>query len=427
MAEPTSAFTTYDLLLRVAELAGVAYYGASGNERAMIPINAHDLDKCVKCVNDGVKMFIDSAPQEGWRWKHRIADITFGIVETTGTVDSGTSTTLVDDALTSTYSTDNEINDYYVYDLTQEIYAKVTAYTASTGTVTVAAWLDYNDVTSSLTPAASDSYSITDVKTVHGSKARYWLPDDFGAIVGDITYAKDSYQGSGIAWVDEARIRQRNEDSESDGDPLMAAIRYFGVQRRSEIIFNPSPTSADTIEFEYERGFNKLQIEAGDSSAGDATSLTDDTLANLYPDDYFNGWYIYIISGTGKNSYAAVTDYTGSTGKFTVADWLAIDGSAGGTDPGASSVYYVTPAFTKPPCDMRFDTAVLSACKAQVELQFEDLQTTGYISQFYNIDLPKAYEIDRRSAPRTMGKMGRGRKHTATRNWLNIIVNGTQQ
>jgi hypothetical protein len=144
MAESTSNYSFYDLILRVALAAGVAYYGNAGDERASIPINAHDLDKCRRAVNDGIKNFISDAPETGWRWMNRIMSVTLATVETTGTVDSGDATSLIDLTLASTYDTDDEIVGYYVYDQTQEIYAAITAYTALTGDITVAAWLHYS-------------------------------------------------------------------------------------------------------------------------------------------------------------------------------------------------------------------------------------------------------------------------------------------
>ncbi len=46
MAESTSNFDLYDLILRVALAAGVAYYGSDGSEKAMIPNDSHDFEKC---------------------------------------------------------------------------------------------------------------------------------------------------------------------------------------------------------------------------------------------------------------------------------------------------------------------------------------------------------------------------------------------
>ncbi len=407
MAEPTSVYSHYDLLLRVAETAGVAFYGSGGAEKALIPIDEHDFAKCKRVVNDGVKMFIGDAPTTGWRWKNRIMAVTFATVETTGTVDSGSSTTLVDDALESTHTADSDINGYYVYDLTQEIYALVTGYTASGGTVTVVEWLDYDDVVSSLTPADGDSYSITNLKTVEGDKARYWLDEDFGRVSGKITYAKDENRGHLLGWVNESAIRVRREITVNSGNPIYAAVRPYRNQRRWELIVDPSPTEADIINFPYEVGFDELQMEIGTSNAGATASLTDVDLVDLYPDNYFKTWIIRIISGTGKGSYAPVTAYANSTGIFTVADWLSRSGSAGGKDPGTDSVYYVEPAFNKHPAGISFDQVVVSACLAQAEMQFDDIQS-GHAQKYYSVDLPRAQEADARTAPRRLGKMLHG-------------------
>ncbi|NIT61568.1 MAG: hypothetical protein GWN67_20510, partial [Phycisphaerae bacterium] len=406
MAESTSNYDFYDLMLRVAEAAGVAYYGNDGSERAAIPIDAHDLDKCRRAVNDGIKMFIADAPENGWRWMNRIMQVTFATVETTGTVDSGNATTLVDATLATTYTTNDQIKNYYVYDKTQEIYAKITGYTAATGTITVSAWLDYDDNTSSLTPTASDSFSITNLQTVNGEKTRYPLSQDFmGDFSGKITYAADSNRGHIINWCHPNLVRTKWESVVSDSHPTHAAVRPWR-NRRWELIVDPSPTSGDTVEFPYRVGFDKLQIEAGIATAADSTSITIGGLANFYPDDYFNNWVGHIMAGTGRSSYATITDYTGSTGKFTVADWLKSTGAAGGIDPVANSSAYFEPNSNKHPAGMQFDEVVVSACLAKAETLFEGLQLDySPMEKYLQKDLPAAYRVDARSAPKRLGKM----------------------
>jgi hypothetical protein len=404
MSEPTSALSTFDLVLDVALAAGIAYYGNAGNEAAVIPINNHDLEKCLRCVNRGIQMFIASAPATGWRWMNRIMEVTLGTVQTEGTVDSGDATTLVDDDLTDTYDEDDEIIGYYVYDQTQEIYAAITDYTASSGTVTVSAWLDYDDVASSLTPTVGDSYSITDVQTVDGDKARYPLDQDFqGDIAGRITYAADSNRGHLIDWVHETTVRLKREVTASTGYPTRAAVRPWR-KRRWELFVDPSPTAGDTLIFPYRVGFNALQIEAGDINTPGATSIVDDSIGALWPDDYFNGWVVHIMSGRGKGGYNTVTDYAGASGTFTVAEWLAADGTSTGTTPNSESAYYVVPTNDRHPAGMQFDDAIRAACLAAAEREFDDLNK-GYTGEFLERALPNAYKIDARSAPLKLGMM----------------------
>jgi len=423
MAESTSNYSFPDLILRIAEAAGCAYYGNDGSERASIPVDAHDLAKCRRCGNDGIKQFISDAPPTGWRWQNRIMKVTFGIVETTGECDDdGDATSLIDSDLADTYDTADEIVGYYIYDLTQEIYGVCTAYDESLGDVTVTEWLDYNGDSSSLTPADGDSYAITDVQTVEGDKRRYPLSQDFmGEVTGRITYAKDSGRGHIIDWDSEGAVRFQGEVSVSGGHPTRAAVRPWG-NRRWELIVDPSPTAADTVTFPYKIGFDKLQIEGGKATAADATSITIGALANLYPDDYFVGWIGYISAGTGRGSYAVITDYTGASGKFTVADWLKPTGAAGGIDPAANSGFYAEPVANKHPAGMQFDMTILSACLMQAELQFESLQLEYSPSQKYmQRDLPAAYRIDAGSAPKKLGIMLPGtRRVVHRRTWKNV-------
>jgi len=423
MAEPTSSYTAKDVILRIAKAAGIAYYGSAGTGAAVIPVDDHDFNRCLDVYNDGIKSFIANAPVTGWRWRNRIAEITFGTVETTGTVDSGGATTLVDSALTAIYDTANEIAGYYVYDITKKIYAVVTSYTVATGTVTVSGgWLDYEDNPSSSTPAVGDSFSITDVKTVAGDLARYWLPDDFqGEVAGEITYKKDSGVGHIIGWAHESEIRFQREVSVSDSYPMQAAVRPSPARRRWEIIFDPAPNSAKTVVFPYRIGFNAAQALVGLSTASAATGVTIGGLANLYPTSYFNGWYMYVVSGTGLNSYAKVVTYTGSSGAFTCANWVALDGTSVGTTPSATAAYIFVTDNYKHPAGPQFDEAVLSACLAKAELEFEDIKM-GYNEKFYKIDLPTAHAIDARSAPRKLGQMlsGSGRS-TNERIWNTVV------
>ena len=341
MAEPTSAYSLYDLMLRVAKAASITYNGSDGQGRDMVPIEEFDFDACLNIVNDGIKLFIASAPPDGWRWMNR--------------------------------------------------------------TMTVE--LD------------SDG---TGEDNIEEDAARYQLSDDFqGEVTGDITYAEDSGHGARIQWVSEATIRRMREVQVLEGTPDRAAVLPY-TNRRWELIVDPQPSADDTLVFPYRAGFAAMQAKNGTADSATATTLVDGDLADLYPDDYFNGWTIKVISGTGRNSYAVVTDYTGSTGTFTVADWLAIDGSAGGTDPGANSVWFVYDGETHP-AGMAYDEAVLGACLAKAELEYPDIQV-GYMQKFLEVDLVKAWQADARTAPRRLGRLLPGREYTRGRFWNDVTV-----
>ncbi len=432
MSEPTSALSFEDLILRVAREAGISYHGSSGNERAMIPIDEHDLDLCKTIVNDGIRMFIADAPPKGWRWMRRIMSVTLTATRVTGTADANTDAThLVDLTLATTYTTTNDLKDWYAYILTGTgtgSYAKITAYNKTTGSCTVADWLDAYGNPGGTDPVATDTFAITPVETVGGEIHRYPLAENFGGEVnGQIHYQENTNHSSIIEWCDEAYIRTRRVVTVITGYPVFAAYRPLefyaggtGPKRRWELILDRDPVAADTVEFPYTLYFDKLQLEAGDaSSVNGTTGLLDTALDNLYPDDYFNGWTIKIISGTGKNSYALVDDYTGGTAQFDVLDWLSISGAAGGTDPAANSVYVVTPPGNLHPAGLRFDEAIKAACLAQAEIEIEDV-SAGFTQKYIKQALQKAYAIDTRSAPRKLGSMNLYERYIRERTWLDV-------
>ena len=75
MSEPTVALTYQDLILVVAEQLGIAYYGPNGDQIAQIPVDAYELDRCKRFVQDGIRMFISDAPPDGWRWQRPLAEV----------------------------------------------------------------------------------------------------------------------------------------------------------------------------------------------------------------------------------------------------------------------------------------------------------------------------------------------------------------
>ena len=436
MSEPTSALSYYDLILRVAREAGIAYYGSSGNERAMIPVDAHDLELCKDIVNDGIRMFISDAPPKGWRWMRRIMSVTLTATRVTGTVDSIPAVNKILDAtLITTYDTADDLKDWYVYILTGTgigSYAKITAYDESTGTITVTDWLDAYGNTGGTDPVATDTFAITPVETVGGDISRYPLAENFGGEVnGQIHYQEDVNHSAIIEWRDESYIRADRAVSVTTGYPQHAAIRPLefyaggtGPKRRWELILDYNPVAADTLEFPYTLSFDELRLEGGVATNGAATAISDSSLANLYPDDLFNGWRISVISGTGKRNTALVTSFVGADGEWFVDDWLYPNGTAAAANPASGSAYYLVPPGNLHPAGMRFDEAVKAACLAQAEMDIEDV-AAGFVAKYNQKDLPKAHQTDARSAPRKLGSMNlderyvRGR-YVRERTWLNV-------
>ena len=434
MAEPTSVYTYRDLVAKIAHEAGVAYYGG-GTGRAMVPVDDdYNLQLCKDIVNDGIKMFIADCPPKGWRWMRRIMSVNITGTRVTGTVDSiPVANQLRDATLMTTYTAATDLVGWYAYILTGTgvgSYAVITAYDEDTGTITVVDWLDEYGNAGGTDPIATDTFAITQYETVGGDIARYPLAENFGGSAdGPIEYAADTNHSSPIEWCDESLIRAKRSVSVQTGYPLLAAIRPLepvgstlsstSIKRRWELFLDPQPSATDVLTFPYTLYFDKLDVETGTASAGAATSLSD--TARTEGDDYFNGWKITIIYGTGKGSNAIVTDYTGATGKFDVADWLTDAGAAGGTDPDTTSVYAVEPLNNRHPAGQRFDEAVYSACKYKLEEVDEEVDK-GFSQKYMQKDLPQAKILDGRGAPRKLGSLNKSGQPMRTRVWNDVTT-----
>lgn len=415
MSEPSSALSFYDLILEVAKEGGITYPGSSGEEPAMIPVDPHDFELCKQIVNNGIMAFIAAAPVKGWRWMRRILAVTLTGTRITGTVDSASSTTIVDATLTASYDTDGDLSGYWCYILTGTgagSYALITGYTAISGTVTVADWLSSTGAAAGTDPEAADTFAITPVETVGGDITRYPLPEYFGGTPdGPIEYERDSTHGAQIEWVDESRVRARQAINTLIDYPRYASIRRleytsggFGPKRRFELFIDKKPSASEVVEFPYTLFFDKLRMVAGLASGGSGTTLVDSSFAKHYPDDYFNDtWKCFVISGTGKNARGVVTDFAGSTFTVTVDDWLSIDEStASAADAADGSAYYMEPLNNLHPAGFQFDEAIKAACLAQAEIEIEDI-TAGFMDKYIKHDLPNAKNIDQRSGPRKLG------------------------
>ena len=430
MAEPTSRLSFTELIRRVANKAGVAYPGSSGDQSALIPTDAYNLGLCKDIVRDAFRMFVSDAPKRGWRWQKRLMSVALTATRITGTADSASATTIVDLTLADTYDADDDLNGYYCYILTGTgagSWAVITDYTTLTGTIDVADWLDQYGNAGGTDPATDSTFAVTPVETVGGDIARYPLPEYFGGeIAGKIDYAKNIAHATLIQWVNESFIRANRSVNVITGYPLWAAIKPLepaitdiengSTKRRFELILDPQPNTADTLEFPFLLHFDNLDVETGTGDSGGNTTIVD--VLRIEADDYFNGWRCDIISGTGKGSYAIVTDF-GSSGTITVVDWLKPDGTAGGTNPGANSAYTLQPVNNFHPAGFTFDEPILAACYAKLAMEDEEVDP-ALEQRYLKKALPKAYQADARLAPRALGSMNqKGAWHRLERTWLN--------
>lgn len=398
--EPTSALSYYELVRKIAEFIGVAYYGSAGSSAAMVPTELHDLDMVKRIVNNGIRMFISAAPENGWKWQRRILSNTLRI-SNSGTATSGSATTLVQSAIATTYA-----NDYYNNAILE--------ITGGAGFGETALITDYDGTTGTFTFSGGLSNGTTvDTTTTYEVGSRYKLPDDFGGTAdGPIRYSRESNRGTIIDWVHESIIRVERENVSSDGYPRKAAIRPYGI-RQFELMVWPDPVTLDVVEFPYTAFYDDLQMVTGTATAADATSITD-TNNRLEVDDIFNDQILTIQLGKGVGETATITDFDQGTNKLTFAG-----GMSGSTTPDTTSVYSIEPVSNLHPAGFRFDDVILTACLARAEMEVEDL-AAGWANLYTTMKLSEAYKIDARSAPRKLGYFGNGALRSNDRLWIDV-------
>jgi hypothetical protein len=424
MSEPTSSLSFYDLILRVAEAAGMAYYGSDGQGSACVPIDKYNFDKCKRIVNDGIRLFISRAPENGWKWRKRLASITFP-EWTSGTATGGTGQTLVDTTRTEAEHYFNTWILYIVSGTGAGETATVTNFTATTfnldGTVNVGATFTFSALSGTSTPDTTSVYKVFDSISaiINYDVSKYLMPEDFGGeVTGQINYAQETNHGT-IEWTTYEKIRKSREDNLDTGDPDCAAYfpyqptsQVLGSSRRWGLIVDPEPDRVATVEFPYIAAFDDMRMASGIATAGSSTSLTDTTRTEA--DNHFNGWILTIIAGTGVGESFTITDYVKSTGVFTFV--------AGVSTPTTTSAYIVQPSANLHPAGFMFDEVIRCACMAELERQIADV-IDGALEYFMKVAIPDAHRIDKGSAPRTVGNMN-GRI-VRTRNWNDVTYNGS--
>lgn len=251
MAEPTSALTFEDLIIEVARMIGIAYFGGTGDGPVQVPQDAHDLDECKRHVNNGIRMFINDGPSpNGWFWLRPVSSLTMWapVAEKDGRTVSGGTYDATDD---ETQITSTE--DVFYPSMEEK-------------TIVLNNGSEY---TLKRYDSASTFYVDGDASSESGEKfsidtgGSYTLPRDFsGAFTGDITYAENVNQGVSLTWVNEAMIRQWRENIvDETGDPYWVAVRVMNTgrpRRRWELLAYPEPDEDMEVLFPYMKHFDKL-------------------------------------------------------------------------------------------------------------------------------------------------------------------------
>lgn len=238
MSDSTLTLSFQDLIIRVAEFLGIAYYGAAGDQAAAVPTNTHDLDLCQRLVNDGYRKFTNANPN--WTFLTPLFTITFAPAYR-GTAQSGTNTTITDTTLVQPAGVSfigMTIGIVGGTGIGQS--SLVSGYNSGTGVITFAAM--------TIAPDSSSRYSIAPASCVSGDNSRYYMPDSFyGSTLSPWTYDSAGPRIR-IETINEGRIRELLSGATYTGTPRLVAIRPIQATptttgKRWEAVFYPAPFS----------------------------------------------------------------------------------------------------------------------------------------------------------------------------------------
>jgi len=235
---------------------GVAYFGAAGDEAAQPPEDIYTKDIVKGYVNGGIRMFLNDAPLEGWRFQQPTASVILWATTTTGAITVGADQYTTFTSATADFHP-SMVGHTLVADASENEYT-IISYTSTT-VVVVAAHANTNSDT-------GDTFTIT-------ADGNYTLPSTFGGeYTGSIGYAAGSNNGIKMQWTNEGIIRRLRENVDSQtGNPIRAAVRKMDatdVARRWELIVDPIPSDDVTVEFPYELHFTALSSDSDTHPAG---------------------------------------------------------------------------------------------------------------------------------------------------------------
>jgi hypothetical protein len=251
MAEPNSILTFSDLIIEVAYMLGIAYYGSDGTQAAQVPVDAHDLDLCKRIVNDAIRMFVADQPENGWRWTRQLLsvdlwqDLTDNTANkiTSATYNAGTNLTTLTVATASFYPS---------------MELKTISFTSGAASFSISGYISTTSIT--VTGNAS-AYNNTTFAIASGGN--FTLPLTFGGqYTGEPAFAPGTNRGTHMQWCDESKIRVLRENSnDSSGIPYLMAVQRMSTgtpRNRWEAMFYRTPGTYLSVQFPYLVMFDKL-------------------------------------------------------------------------------------------------------------------------------------------------------------------------
>jgi hypothetical protein len=192
--------------------------------------------------------------------------------------------------------------------------------------------------------------------TTIASTQEYDLKDNSFSDILDIAEDGVSFKSNGTSYIRLTPKSKKQLARENPGWQGVAAgvPQYYYWDKTSKIIgLYPKPNSSNAGAYLFVSGYYKPKVLiAGTASSGSTTTLVmpAGTSTLQYPsatDDYYNGLWLEIYSGTGAGQKVEITDYTASSRTLAASFTTAPDSSSifGIIPEIDSSAHYLMPLF----------------------------------------------------------------------------------
>jgi hypothetical protein len=397
--EPTAALSYGDLVLRVAEQLGVAYYGPNGDQAAQVPIDAYTLDRCTRLVQDGIRMFMSDAPPNGWRWQRPLAEVDIwqdiGIQMPPGSAGPELVSSRTVAGTTHVYATTAVFNASNV---------GMVLSVRNIGVFTIAGYVSPTEIT--LTPGTdyqwigAYTFMFTDLSL--GTFSTLTSSYDAGSDLTTITSASlifyPSAMGTSLFILDRAAVIRledflNNTQMTVAGNVSWAGAKYFSMVSGGLYMLPENFGGEIAGEITYQAGSNR--------------GVPINWISELEIRRLRENWN----SVSGNPYYAAVRRDQNNSRRWNLYIYPNTGGTYHVEFPYIIYFDKIASLTDVHPAGFQHDEAVEAAALAQAELKGED-GMAGRMDYYRKIILPNSYRIDGRSAARRLGYNGNPRSTT---------------
>jgi hypothetical protein len=355
--------------------------------------NEDNLARCREILEAGYRQFLYPPAMNGMHHRWSFMSPLAALVMRTKK-ESGTTAT----ASVSTVTLTDSTAQFVSYGVEAGDSVTISAGTATHGTYEVASITSETVLVLTLTAGSGTATYFIDEPAIV-----YPLPDDFGEIIGDMTFQRGQNQAGYVTERNAAFIREKHARGSVAGQPLYYAIcpKTFAREtgQRWEIVFWPEPDTDYTLEYTYAVYPTKWGYVRATGTGTVASSAKTITAAGQ----------TFMTKGCIAGDKVILSDvYTGQTaGIYVLASTPAAQTVLTlTTAPGADGdcTYEVMPASLYPLGGLAHSESLLASCVAIAEQRRDDM--IGPRDAIWQRELVKSVTEDLSMRPKRLGYNG---------------------